>query len=192
MDGFRRLHQFQRPRRSPHLGDLHPDVERLDERHPGRPDLEHLHPGVDRLDVGHLGVVQPRLQNLNACPAGKRTGCYLGVGHLGVDRLGVSRSRHRRSACPAAERKDCFLGARHLALVHPDVGCLGVERSQSQCHEPLAASVGEPYQRLASPLLWELTKQLPEPRTLRLRKRRPEQLDVLGLELELRDEQMLA
>lgn len=192
MDGFRRLHQFQHLRRSPHLGDLHPDVERLDERHPGHPDLENLHPGVDRLDVGHLGEDQPRRQNLNACPAGMRTGCYLGVGHPGVDRLGVSRSRHRRSAYPAAEQKDCFLDARHLALVHPDVGYLGVERSQSQCHEPLAASVGEPYQRLAFPLPSELTKQLPEPRTLRLRMRRPEPLDVLGLELELRDEQTLA
>ena len=69
-------------RRLPDVGHLHRlDVDRLRQL-PGE-DRRHLlldvdHLGVDRPDVGHrcpMGVP-------NACPAGKRTGCYPDAGHL--------------------------------------------------------------------------------------------------------------
>lgn len=115
------------------LGVGYADRRVLDVDRPGRRVVGVGRPGPLLLDVDHAGrrvvdVVHPgrpvRLRR--ACPAGKRTGCCLDVGHLDAERPDVVHGCHRGSghgvrrsqsnACPAGMRTGCCLGVVPLAL----------------------------------------------------------------------------
>lgn len=103
-----------------------PDVDRPDlrvvgvDRHPAPDRLDVDRAGRHVLDVRHPGHLR------RAYPAGKRTGCCLGVDRLDEERPDVVHGRLRGfgrdvrpshpNAFPAGMRMGCCLGVEHLAL----------------------------------------------------------------------------